>query len=515
MSPNLSRQLRFAKDPVRSAGGAVAAQNQRAADIGAGVLAAGGNAVDAAIATAFALTAIEPWMSGIGGIGFMLVWDAKRRRGHTIDFGAISARALDPADYVLTGRSGADLFGWPEVIENRNVVGYPAMAVPGQPDGMRLAYETFATKPWAALLEPAIGLAQEGIEADWWASLVIASAAPDLTRFLQSRNWFLPGGFVPVADWGGALPRLANPALAATLSQLASKGARDFYEGGIARALAADLARGGSRIGAGDLANYRARLAEPSRIDRAGKRLLTAGGLTAGPTFKDALARIAPGPGKTLDAAAFVAYAEALSAAYAARLETMGEGRAAAECTTHLSVIDRDGNMVALTQTLLSLFGAKAVLPETGVLMNNGINWFDPRPGRPNSIGPGKRPLSNMLPVLGLVDDEPWIAIGASGGRRILPAVLQLVSFQADCGLSLADAFHRPRIDASAPGEVGVDPRLEPAAKSALAARFKTAERIRVPFPLAYACPVAVAVEGGERVAITEIAQPWAAAAAG
>jgi len=515
MSPNLSRQLRFAKDPVRSASGAVAAQNQRAADIGARVLVSGGNAIDAAIATAFALAAIEPWMSGVGGIGFMMVWDARRRRGHTIDFSAISARALDPDDYVLTGRSGADLFGWPEVIENRNVVGYPAMAVPGQPDGMRLAHETFATKPWAALLEPAIGLAQEGIEADWWASLVIASAAPDLARFPQSRNWFLPGGFVPVADWGGMLPRLANPALATTLSQLAAKGARDFYEGAIAQALAADLARGGSRIGADDLASYRARLAEPLSIDRAGKRLLTAGGLTAGPTFKDALARIAPGPGKTLDAAAFVAYAEALSAAYAARLESMGEGRAAAECTTHLSVIDRDGNMVALTQTLLSLFGAKAVLPETGVLMNNGINWFDPRPGRPNSIGPGKRPLSNMLPVLGLAGEEPWLAIGASGGRRILPAVLQLVSFQADCGLTLADAFHRPRIDVSAPGEVGVDPRLDPTAKSALAARFKTTERIRVPFPLAYACPVAVAVEDGERVAMTEIAQPWAAAAAG
>src|ERR1700687_3570936 len=109
MSSNLSRQLRFVKDPVVSGGGAVAAQNQKAADVGAGVLAAGGNAVDAAVATAFALAAIEAWMSGVGGIGHMLVYDARQKRVHAIDFGAISARRLDPADYPLTGRAGADL----------------------------------------------------------------------------------------------------------------------------------------------------------------------------------------------------------------------------------------------------------------------------------------------------------------------------------------------------------------------------------------------------------------------
>src|SRR5581483_7762439 len=172
MSQNLSRQLRYAKEPVRSKGGVVAAQNQKAADVGAAILAAGGNAVDAAIATAFALAALEPWMSGIGGIGFMVVWDARRRRGHVVDFGAVSAAALDPADYPLTGKAGADLFGWPEVADNANVLGYSAIAVPGQPDGMRLAHETFATKPWPALLAPAVGLAEQGLEADWWASLV-------------------------------------------------------------------------------------------------------------------------------------------------------------------------------------------------------------------------------------------------------------------------------------------------------------------------------------------------------
>ncbi len=523
MSNNLSRQLRYAKEPVRSKDGAVAAQNQKAADVGASVLAAGGNAADAAIATAFALAALEPWMSGLSGIGFMMVWDAKKNRAHTVDFGAISARALDPADYPLTGRTGADLFGWPEVIENRNVLGHPSIAVPGQPDGMRLAHESFATKPWAELLAPAVALAQEGIEADWWATLIVATAAADLARFPAARDWFLPRGLVPVADWSGALPRLKNPALAETIKALAAEGARDFYEGSIAAKLAADLARGGkaSRIGAADLAAYRARLAEPLAIERAGKRLFVPAGLTAGPTLADALARTAGKLGRALDATAFLAYAEALAAAYATRLETMGEGKAAAECTTHLSVIDRDGNMVALTQTLLSLFGSKVVLPESGVLMNNGINWFDPRPGRPNSMGPGKRPLSNMLPLVALDGEKPWLAIGASGGRRILPAVMQLVSFQADFGLSLEQAFARPRIDASVTGQIAVDPLMEPAIKETLAAgaegKIAVVERRRDPYPLAYACPIAVAIDAksDERIAMTEIAQPWAGAAAG
>ena len=524
MSQNLSRQLRYAKEPVRSKGGAVAAQNQSAADVGAAVLAAGGNAIDAAIATAMALAALEPWMSGLGGIGFMMVWDAKQRRAHTVDFGAISAKALDPADYPLTGRTGADLFGWPEVAENRNMLGFPAIAVPGQPDGMRLAHETFATKKWPELLAPAAALAEAGIEADWWATLIIATAAADLACHTAARAWFLPGGLVPVADWSGTLPRLANPALAATLKALAARGPRAFYEGRIAASLAADLSRGagiGSRIAAGDLSAYRARLVEPLAIARNGKRLFVPAGLTAGPTLRDALERTAGKLGRTPDAAAFAAYAEALGAAYATRLETMGEGRAAAECTTHLSIVDRDGNMVALTQTLLSLFGSKVVLPESGVLMNNGINWFDPRPGRPNSIGPGKRPLSNMLPLIALDGEKPWLAIGASGGRRILPAVMQLVSFQADFGLSLEAAFARPRLDASVAAQIAIDPLLEPAIKAALAklvtGSASVVERRRDPYPLAYACPVAVAVDQatGERVAMTELAQPWAGAAAG
>ncbi|WP_341703773.1 gamma-glutamyltransferase [Ferrovibrio sp.] len=519
MSQNLSRALRFTKEAVRSANGVVAAQNQKAADIGAGVLRAGGNAVDAAVATAFALGVLEPWMSGIGGGGFMQIWDARKKQGHVIDFGMISAAALDPAAYPLAEGTGGDLFGWPAVAEDRNILGYPSIAVPGQPDGMRLALETFGTRSWQQSLGPAIELAQEGTEIDWFLSLVIASAAKDLARFPASRATFLPDGFAPSADLAGTAARLRNPALLATLQRLSAAGARDYYDGALAAKLVADLSAGGSKIAAADLAGYQARLLAPLQYGYGDRTLLLPPGLTAGPTLRDALeivqARLPRGAGSP-GPASFVAYAEALTEAYEKRLAGMGDTENQGGCTTHFCIIDRDGNMASVTQTLLSVFGSRVVLPETGVPMNNGIMWFDPRPGRPNSIGAGKRPLSNMLPVLALADGAPWLAIGASGGRRILPAVMQLLSFLVDYRMPLEDAFLQPRIDASVPGQPVLDPQLDPAVRAAVTARFpKAVERPRVPFPLTYACPSAVLIGAdGARIGMAEMGQPWAGMAA-
>ena len=155
--------------------------------------------------------------------------------------------------------------------------------------------------------------------------------------------------------------------------------------------------------------------------------------------------------------------ARRLLQAYRERLDQQGEagGGNLPSCTSHLSVVDRHGNLVALTQTLLSSFGSKLLAPGTGLLLNNGIMWFDPRPGRANSIAAGGRPLSNMCPALGLFGARRF-ALGASGGRRILPAVLQLTSFLADFGMSLADAFAQPRLDVSGPELVTLDARLAP-----------------------------------------------------
>src|SRR5262249_16345850 len=138
---------------------------------------------------------------------------------------------------------------------------------------------------------------------------------------------------------------------------------------------------------------------------------------------------------------------------------TMGD-RDTPSCTTHFCVADGEGNLVALTQTLLSLFGSRVVLPETGILMNNGIMWFDPRPGEPNSVAPGKRPLSNMCPFGATREGPGWFALGAWGGRRIRPAGAQLASFLIAHGLALERAFPPPRIDVPGGEPVSVDLRM-------------------------------------------------------
>jgi gamma-glutamyltranspeptidase/glutathione hydrolase len=506
------------KEAARSALGVVAAQHRRAAEVGAEVLHAGGNAVDAAIAASLALAALEPWMSGLGGGGCMLHREAATGRTFALDFGMVAPLGLDPADYPLTGGTGGDLFGWPAVQGDRNVRGPLAMAVPGQAAGLALAHERFGTVPFAELAAPAIRLAEEGLAADWFAGLLVAGAMADLARYPTTRRVWLPDGAPPLPDWGGEPRRVPLPGLADTLRQLAEEGPRSLYRGGLASALLQDLAEVGARIAAADLEGYEARLAEPLTVAYRDAELALMPGPYAGGAMAGCLERLGarvfagPRPG----AEAYAAYAAALEAAYAERIGGAAPARPAPSCTSHLSVVDRHGNLVALTQTLLSLFGSKVLLPRTGILMNNGVMWFDPRPGRPNSLAPAKRPLSNMCPVVASRGGAPFLALGASGGRRILPAVLQVASFLADFRMPLDAAFAQPRIDASGGGTVTVDARLGPAIAGALAASHGV--RIMPPtvYPLLFACPVAVARDPGDGLnhGAVEPWQPWGDAVA-
>lgn len=513
MSSNLNRTLQFKKSAASSRRGVVAAQNQKAADIGAEVLRNGGNAIDAAVATSFALGVLEPWMSGIGGIGYMQIWDAKKKKAHVINFSAVSAAKLDPADYPLAGGQDDSMFGWPTVVEDRNIYGYSSMAVPGVVDGVRLAHETFGTRGWAELLAPAIGLAERGMEVDWFLSLQVTNAARHLAKSPAAKAVFLADGYPPTAEAGGYLK---NDALLASLRQIAKAGGRDYYEGELAKSIVADLAKGGSKISADDLKSYKAQLVEPLRYDYHGKSLLLPPHLTAGPSLRDAFEVAGPKIGATLSAQSYVAYIEGLTAAYEKRLAGMGDTDNGKSCTSHFCVVDGDGNMVAVTQTLLAAFGSCTMLPGSGVTMNNGIMWFDTRPNQPNSIGAAKRPLCNMLPTLVLDGDKPWLAAGASGGRRIMPAVMQILSFLIDYKLPLEAAFHQPRIDASIMGQPWFDP-LHPAdVQAAIRARFPGAlAKRRDPLPLNYACPSAVMFGAdGDCSGMVEIAQPWASVSA-
>ena len=520
MSTHFVQNWNVSKPVACTRGGIVASQNRLASKAGAQILAAGGNAVDAAVATGFALAAVEPWNSGLGGVGFMLVYLAKEDRVHVVDFGPISPHGLDPAHYPMTGGYTSDLFTWPTVQDDRNVHGPMSIAIPGHVDGLSTALGKFGTMPFSAVMQPAIGLADEGIAVDWYLTLKAATMAKELARYPSTREIWLPGGYPPVTAAGATLQRLKLTGLAATMRRLADAGPRDFYEGDVASGIIRDLKAMGGNLSAADLKNFHARIVSPIETSYGNAQLALAPELTAGPTMLRALAPLreqrfrSGGPHDD----AFVAYADALRNAYAERLTTMGDtsDRRDPSTTTHLNVIDRHGNMVALTQTLLSVFGSKVVLPSSGVLMNNGIMWFDPRPESPNCLAPGKRALSNMCPLIARRDGKPWFAIGASGGRKILPAVYQISSFLIDHGMTLANAFHQPRIDASGGDAVGVDPRHPEIVQAALAGKFPVDLSELVVYPTNFACPSAVLRDpkSGKHYGISDVMSPWSGAVA-
>jgi gamma-glutamyltranspeptidase / glutathione hydrolase len=519
MLEHLVQNWQVRKPVARSHGGIVATQNRVAGNAGARILAAGGNAVDAAVATGLALAAVEPWNSGLGGIGFMVVYLATERRVQVVDFGPVSPGALNPADYPLVGGYTSDLFTWPTVKDDRNVHGPHSIAVPGHVDGLGLALETFGTMKLSDVIQPAIELAEQGLPVDWFLTLKAATMARELARYPTTREIWLPHGFPPVTAPGAPLERVKLAGLAATLRRLAAAGRRDFYEGDIAASIAKDIREMGGILSIDDLNRYRARIVAPLEVEYRGIRIALAPGLTAGPSMQHALTalsgeKLRPGP----HADSFLAYSKTLRETYAARLATMGHtsDHRDPSTTTHLNVVDRHGNMVALTQTLLSVFGSKVVLPRTGVLMNNGIMWFDPRPESANALGPNKRPLTNMCPLIAQREGKGWYALGASGGRKIFPAVYQISSFLIDHGMTLEDAIHHPRIDASGGDAVGADPRLPETVLKALGERFPVALTELVVYPTNFACPSAVLRDpsNNEHYGIGDVMSPWSGAVA-
>ncbi|MHC5652635.1 gamma-glutamyltransferase [Stappia sp. ICDLI1TA098] len=519
MTNSFSRTQQISKTVLRSRHGVVAAQHRHAAEAGADILAAGGDAIDAATAVSFAMGVVEPWMSGPAGGGAMMIWRQDEGRAYAVNYGMRSPAALDPADYPLCENGTAsDLFPWKSVKDNRNIEGASAVAVPGTVDGIGQAHARFGRMTWAELLKPAETLARDGLHVDWYAALIIASATrslacdPDAAAlFLEDGQWPTIAGWTALSD-----KRIDMSAMADTIARLAEAGPRDFYEGDVAAAMIKDLRAKGSAMSMDDLASYSAVIEDPLEIAYRGGRVFAMPGLTAGPTLADMLNGLSESftPGETADARSFAAYAKALNKAYRRRLSGMGDGEspAAPACTTHFSVVDRHGNMVAMTQTLLSIFGARVVSPSTGLLMNNGIMWFDPEQGKPNSLAPGKRCLMNVCPVIGETAPDKGarrFALGASGGRKIVSAVGQIASFMMDHGMSLEEAFHHPRIDVSGGPTIVADEMLPAAVIDALAAEHAVVTTKRTSFPYAFACPAAVLREDGENMGATEIMSPW------
>ncbi len=511
-------------------GGMVAAKTAAAAEVGIGILRRGGNAVDAAVATAFAAGVVEPWMSGIGGGGFMVV-HRPGEDGAVVEFPMVAPAGATPAMFPLSG-AGADaaLFGWPAVVDAANIVGHRAVAVPGVVAGLSLALERFGTIGLAAALSPAVDLAATGTPVTWHTTLKIAQDLATLRRFPATAANFLDAAGQPPVTLEASRPAiLRQPDLARTLDAIAREGPRVFYEGPPARAIAAHLAEHGAAFTDADLAGYRARIVPALAADYRGHRILTSGGGSGGTSlveslhlldaldvaalgqnrpealhrmaqafrqaFADRFAYLADPDAVAVPVAALTdpAYARERAAGFPADRvgpavpgapDRLGVGhglapsmpdyladphQAVGGSTTHLCVVDRDGLAVSLTQTLLSLWGSRVTVPGTGILLNNGMMWFDPEPGRPNSVAGGKRPLSNMAPTIVERDGYVVAALGASGGRRIVNCNAQLVLNLLDHGLSMQPAISAPRVDASTP-DLLLSARFPAETRTALAA---------------------------------------------
>jgi gamma-glutamyltranspeptidase / glutathione hydrolase len=516
---HVTQHWQLTKPSATGRRGMVVSQAKGAAEAGVAVLDAGGNAIDAAVATALALATHEPWNSGLGGIGFALVHRAGQKRAEVVDFGPRAPAATDPARYKLTGRMTADLFAWPEVEGDINIHGPLSVAIPSSVAGYDYMHRQWGRLPLAEVIAPAIALARRGLPQDWYTALKVATSASVLRLYPETARVYLPNGLPPAPPYQGKPGFFRQGSLPATLEHLAKAGLRDFYEGDIAASVAADIRALGGVVSLEDLHGCQARTWPAEEIGWRGRTLQLTGGLTAAPTLKRVLEGMADAPygGAAPSPAWYRKLARVMKAAYAERLAGLGESEplAAESCTTHLTACDAEGNVVAITTTLMSSFGSRVLLPQSGVLLNNGMMWFDPRPGTANSIAPGKRPLCNMLPIMLTENGRPYLAAGASGGRRILASVFQLMTFIADFGMSVEQAAHHPRIDVSSVDKANADSRLPSAVLDALAMEGPVEVLEHNAVPINFACPNAIVLSAdGIRTGISDAASPWSGAVA-
>jgi len=461
----------------------VVADAPLATRVGVEVLREGGNAVDAAVATAFALAVVLPSAGNLGGGGFLLA----RVAGETyaLDFRETAPAAAERDMYL-------DASGEPT---EQSLTGHLACGVPGSVAGLFEAHRKLGSRPWASLVEPAIQLAENGFEVDADFAAAVAADAARLSRFAGSAAMFLPAG-KPLARG----ERFRNPDLARTLRRIAEQGARGFYEGATADAIADEMLRGGGILTRADLRDYRARWREPLEFSYRGHRVIgmpppSSGGialaLIAGQLASTDLAelgwRSATEVHRQVEAfrRAFavrnsvlgdpdfveIPLERLLAPAFAAELATSistehatpsarvspgiggdGEGRH----TTHFSVADGRGDVVALTTTLNGSHGSAVTVAGAGFLLNNEMDDFTVKPGAPNLFGlvqgeanaiePGKRMLSSMTPVIALDPaGGPLLVTGASGGPHIITAVFLVLSARLDHELGIVAAVSAPR----------------------------------------------------------------------
>lgn len=504
-------QWQLGKRVVSDKNGVVAAQHVQAARAGGHILQQGGNAVDAAVAAALTLGVVEPWMCGLGGSGLMVVWLAEHKRAYSLDFQAVLAGDTHTDNYPIDVNLPETLMGFPTVVNSANTRGYQSIAIPGAAAGFDHAIKRWGSLSMNELAEPAIALAQSVPRSNWFTTLQCALEMDVINNDTCSRDIFLPG-LRPLQP--GAPMQI--PMLADTLKRYAKGGADSFYRGALAIDLLSDLRDGGSAISANDLANYQVIESEAITYRHRDSILHTLGDASGGTRLGDFLSEVQrqmPQPASSPSPESWCCYAAAMNTAWQAHNQRIGRGDENDSCTSHLSVVDGDGNMVALTHTLLNRFGSGVTLPRSGLLMNNAVSYFDPRPDYPTSMQPGKRiNASNICPVIATRDNQAQFALGASGGNHIMPAVAQVAALMLDFDFTLSQAMHQPRLDASNRDSVRADPALGQEVLDVLAKHHTLEISQQLVFPKLYACVSGVACENEGFAGLSDPSQPVAGA---
>lgn len=465
--------------------GAVASQEAHATDAGIAVLKKGGNAVDAAVAVAFALAATHPSAGNIGGGGFMVVRMADGT-STAIDYREVAPQAASRNMYI-----GAD-----GEVTRDSLVGAKAAGIPGTVAGLSLAHQRFGKLAWKDLVAPSVKLAEgHPIDAHHAEDLTTATAKMRAEGFVASAKLFEKpeGGALATGD------TFAQPALAETLRAIAAGGSKAFYEGPIAKKMVDEIRRDGGIWSLEDLAGYRAIERKPITFSYRGYEIVTmpppSGGGVVLRQMLGAAALFALVDHPWPSAFATHVYVESARRAYAdrnllladpdhakvplselldegyvkARMGTIdpkhatpsseiraGVSVAESEETTHFSVVDAAGNAVSNTYTLNTGFGSKLILESVGVLLNNEMDDFSAKPGsanvyglvqsEPNAIAPGKRMLSSMTPTIVSQNGEVRLVVGSPGGPTITTTVVQIIRHVIDDRMTLAEAVAAPRI---------------------------------------------------------------------
>jgi len=496
--------------PVRVRNGMVASQNAIASQVGVEVLAAGGNATDAAVATAFALSVVHPSAGNIGGGGFLLVRSASGEAA-LYDFREMAPLVATPTMFLRDGKYDRE----------RHHDSHLSVGVPGTVAGLHMAWKDNGRLPWKVLLQPAIDLAREGFFVSDGLARSLRDVLPEMKRYPASLSQFTRAG-VPY-EMGDLFKQ---PDLAQTLERIAEKGARGFYEGETAALIEREMEAKGGLITREDLRKYTVYRRPPLRGTYRGYEVLAPPPPSSGGVCLLQCLNVLEGYDLASMGFASSAYvhhvAEALRRAFALRARWLGdpafvpdmpidrlaskdyaaelrrtirEDRASPSSpasfewpaespeTTHLSVVDEDRNAVALTYTLEDGYGSKIVVPGAGFLLNNEMGDFNAEPGRtddtgligtvPNLAAPGKRMLSNMTPTIVVKDGRPFLVVGAAGGRKIPGTVLQILLDVLDFGMNVQEAIDAPRVNHQwLPDEIVFEPHgLSRDTTAALASR--------------------------------------------